>query len=377
MANILDYLWEVTADFSQIPFSDVDSLVLSQLSYLLFDGLVPGPGDGSVPLESLREERLLQSLTRGTRVPEQNRELLIRLCENPRYHGLSLSGYVNVVDQEAQEQFSAVTFLFPSFAYVAFRGTDSTYVAWKEDFNLAFISPVPAQVSAVGYLDRAASLTPLPLRVGGHSKGGNLAVYASAFCAEKTADRLLAVYSHDGPGFTREILDSPEFARILDRVRKTMPQSSLVGVLLQHQENYQVIQSDGFWILQHDPFSWLVEKGDFLHRKDLTPQARLLDKGLNAWISSLTKEELSRFADALYQVLCALPGDSFSDMPDNWWETVPETLKGLKDLDRDTYACILRTVGTLVPQVVKSAPRPPWLPELPLPQKLLQSLRNR
>lgn len=370
MGNILNYVSENTESFEERPFGDVDSLVLSQLSYLDFGGLVPGPGEGFIPFEDLTGPEAVASLVQNDRVPESDGELVRRVGSNPRFRGLQIGNYVNVIDKEAQEQFSAVTFLLDGGVYAAYRGTDATYVGWKEDFNLAFICPVPSQVAGAEYLSWTAERVPGPIRVGGHSKGGNIAVYSSLFCSPETRRRIKAVYSHDGPGFTEGVLESPEFHEMKDRLHKTIPQSSLVGVLLQHQENYRVIKSDQFWIMQHDPFSWLVENGDFLYMEGLSSGARFLDENLNAWISSLPKEELSAFADALYRVLCALPGDSFSDAPARWLDAARETLNGLRGLDPDTYACILRTVGTLFPLMLKRLPGPKGresLPELHLP----------
>lgn len=370
MANILDYLQEVTAGFSEKPFCEVDSLILSQLSYLDFEGLVPGPEGEPVPLSQISGEGARAIMTRHDRVPELDSELIRRAAENPRFSGLQLAGYVNIIDKEAEEQFSAVTFLLKNEVYVAYRGTDSSYVAWKEDFNLAFLNPVPAQLAGAAYLDWAAGRFSDPLRVGGHSKGGNIAVYSSLFCSPETRKRVISVYSHDGPGFPEGVLQSPEFAEMQARLHKTIPQSSLVGLLLQHQENYRIIRSSKFWLLQHDPYSWVVENGSFQYLEELSYGARFLDKNLNAWIASLSPQELSDFADALYKVLCALPGDSFSDSPETWWSAVFDTLNGLKGLDKDTYACLLRTAGSLFSMAGKRL----ILPSIPLPELKLPEI---
>ena len=380
MGNILNYAKEVTEDFGKKPFCEVDSLILSQLSYLDYSGLVPSTLDAPVLLSDLASEDKIASLTRHDRVPELDGELARSIAANPRFHGLRLGGFVNVIDKEAEEQFSAVTFLMEDLTYVAFRGTDSSYVAWKEDFNLAFLSPVPAQTAGVAYLDWAADHIPGKLRAGGHSKGGNIAVYSCLFCSPETRKRIRRCYSHDGPGFPEGVLQSPEFAEMESRLNKTIPQSSLVGLLLQHQENYRIIRSDQFWILQHDPFSWLVTDGDFEYLESLSYGARFLDQNLNAWISSLSPEELSDFADALYKVLRALPGDSFSDAPDKWWLAAAETLNGLRGLDKETYSCILHTLSSLFSLPVSRVKLPSLslselsrlglkLPELPTPKQ--------
>lgn len=382
MGTIVDYALEAVESFEERPFGAVDSLVLSQLSYLNYNGLAPGPEEGFRPFRELTEEAAVASLLQGDRVPELNGELVRRIGANPRFREMRIGNFVDIIDKEAQEQFSAVTFLLDGGAYVAYRGTDSTYVGWKEDFNLAFICPVPSQVAGAEYLTWTAGHVDGPLRVGGHSKGGNIAVYSSLFCSPEARDRIKAVYSHDGPGFTEGVLESQEFFEMRDRLHKTIPQSSLVGVLLQNQENYRVVESSQFWILQHDPFSWIVEQGDFRYQEELNYGARFLDRSLNAWISSLSKEELSQFADALYRVLCTLPGDSFSDAPDKWWEAAWETLNGLKGLDQETYACILRTVRSLFTLSLKNLSRlgagiplpEVHLPEIPAPKRKLREL---
>ena len=380
MGNILDYAREVTESFEEKPFGEVDSLILSQLSYLDYSGFVPSTLDAPVLLSELASEDKIAALTRHDRVPELDGELVRSVAANPRFQGLRLGGYVNIIDKEAEEQFSAVTFLLEDLTYVAFRGTDSSYVAWKEDFNLAFLSPVPAQTAGVAYLDRVAASVPGELRAGGHSKGGNIAVYSSLFCSPETRKRIYRCYSHDGPGFPEGVLQSPEFAEMESRLRKTIPQSSLVGLLLQHQENYRIIRSDQFWILQHDPYSWLVTDGDFEYLESLSYGARFLDQNLNAWIASLSPEELSDFADALYKVLRALPGDSFSDAPDKWWLAAAETLNGLRGLDKETYSCILHTLSSLFSLPISRVKLPSLslselgrlglnLPELPFPKQ--------
>lgn len=381
MGNILDYARDCTAKFAEKPFCEVDSLILSQLSYLDFSGLVPETQGAPVSFADLAADSAVASLTAHDRVPELDSQLVRRVAENPRFQGLRVAGYVNIIDKEAEEQFSAVTFLLEDFAYIAYRGTDSSYVAWKEDFNLAFISPVPSQVAGAAYLDWAAGSISGDLRVGGHSKGGNIAVYSSLFCSPETRKRIVGFYSHDGPGFTEGVLQSPEFAEMEPRLHKTIPQSSLVGLLLQHQENYRIIRSEQFWILQHDPFSWVVTDCSFEYLESLSYGARFLDENLNAWIASLSPEELSAFADALYDVLRALPGDSFSDAPDKWWLAAAETLNGLRGLDRDTYSCILHTLSSLF-SLARSRLKLPVisladlkqfglkLPELPSPKRV-------
>ena len=119
-----------------------------------------------------------------------------------RFGSIELHDYINSVDTKTQTQFGAITFsLDKNNHYVAFRGTDNTIVGWKEDLNLAVQQEVPAQKRATSYLSDIASKYSGKLIVGGHSKGGNLALY-SVFKAEKSIkDRIEKRVGFDGPGF--------------------------------------------------------------------------------------------------------------------------------------------------------------------------------
>lgn len=369
MGTMLNYLEETRESFAQKPFCSVDSLILSQLAYVYFDGFVPPPeAHSSVALQSLAVDDIIDKMVNGIRVPESNRKLLHLLAESPRFQDLQLSDYVNIIDKEREEQFSAVTFHLGEDIYVAFRGTDSYYIAWKEDFNLAFLCPVPSQASGALYLSRVVKNWTAPqaagssgtgkLRVGGHSKGGNIAVYASLFCDPEARRRIHAVYSHDGPGFQEKVLLSPEYEEMRERIEKTIPESSLVGVLLQHQENFRVVKSHSFWIMQHDPFSWVIEKGDFMSAPGLSPTAAFLDNSLNEWISTLSEKQLSEFSDALYQVLLAFGGDTFTTVAPDWRFTLPTVLEGLKNVDPDIKKLLLHTAGSLFALAVKNLSKP-------------------
>ena len=206
MANILDYLdWRGDLTLAERGFNEVDNLLMAELCFLDFSGIVPA--DFSAPVflpDAMRQyDAARPQETMGVLVPEQIPELGHKMAASRRFSDLTLCAYVSRTDEETQTQFSALTILLPDkTAYIAFRGTDDTIVGWKEDFNLAFLPVVPAQKMAAEYLSAAAAALPShPLRVGGHSKGGNLAVYSAVFCGEAVQNQLMRVYNNDGPGF--------------------------------------------------------------------------------------------------------------------------------------------------------------------------------
>lgn len=183
MANVFDYLdWRGDLTLGLVPLCDVDALVLSRLSYLPLDGLVPPEGAtvGALMRQLLTSKPPLL-------LPEDGR-FIPALAASQRFCEMRIMDYVNQIDLESQTQFAAITVaLGDGRHFVAFRGTDGTLVGWKEDFNMAFTCPVPAQRLAAHYAASAMLRFPGEFLLGGHSKGGNLAVYAAAFCPRSPA----------------------------------------------------------------------------------------------------------------------------------------------------------------------------------------------
>ena len=261
MACILDYLdWRGDLPLQAVPFCEVDAVILTRLSYLPFGGIV-GEAPVSLGDAAARVRRLLGPEGDGREV-RNGRDLLLldALVDSPRFSALSLAGYVERFDKEAEKQFSAITVLLPDGIFVAYRGTDGTVIGWKEDFNMGFADHVPAQTDAMAYLEEAAGRYPGTIRVGGHSKGGNLAVYAAAFCAPEIQARILSVQNNDGPGFPDAVAVRESFRRIWPRVHTYLPQSSVVGLLMGHGEAYTIVHSTNSGLKQHDMYSWEVAR---------------------------------------------------------------------------------------------------------------------
>lgn len=357
MKNIIDYVKESGKySIQEEPFNDVDSLVLSQLSYLKYDGMVPGSNENrpSVLLKDLPEQVDFMHLFDDERYEKVNKALFRAAVESRRFQSLRLNNYVNIVDAGWEIQFSAITYLFEEgLVYVAFRGTDESIVGWKEDFNMAFQTPVPAQEKAVQYLNLVADHIAGDFYVGGHSKGGNLAVYSSMKCKDCIRERIIKIYSHDGPGFRQEVLESGEFDEIRDRVRKLIPHSSLVGMLLQSQENYEVIECRSFGLLQHDPYNWLVDGTDFKIAGRLYKHVELRDKSVNQWICGMNKEQLKEFVEQLFAVINAPGAATLIDLRTDWKKNSTAILNAIEEMDAETKEMMKLVIKGLFKEMTK------------------------
>lgn len=351
MGTVLDYLKEY-GDYTleEKPFSEVDSLILSQFSYLKFDGMAPGPEEGEPPvsLQELMQHEKYDSMYADERYRKDNTALFLGMYQSKRFRDIRIYNYVNLIDLDNEMQFSAVTILLPNgVCYVAFRGTDETIVGWKEDLNLAFSEPVPGQRMSVEYLERAAGSIAGDFYLGGHSKGGNLAVYAAMNCTQEVRDRILMIYDHDGPGFRPEVREQGDYEGIAGRIRKTVPRSSLVGMLLYSDEEYEVVESKTIGLAQHNPYTWLIRDDAFRIVKEIHSGRKFMDQALNQWILSLPQEEMHTFVDTFYQVVQASETDNLIDFTANWAKSLHKTGAALKEIDPQTGKAIIQIMRAL------------------------------
>ena len=300
MGNILDYLaWRGDLPLSRVPFGAVDALVLAVLSYVRFGGLVPA-GE-RVPLGRAAEGYLALPPARR-RGRERDLDLLRALAEAPRFSGMELCRYADRFVPEEESQFAALTVLTgDGSSFLAFRGTDGTLVGWKEDFNLSFLDVVPAQLAE--YIQAVSRAFPGPMRLGGHSKGGNLAVVGGALSPPKIRDRIETVWSFDGPGLNPYLLVRPGYQELRTRIRSFVPRSSVVGLLLAHEEPHTVVDSDQKGLFQHDLYSWQVLGGDFVRLEEVDAGSRMIDRALKDWLAGLTNDQRETVADTLYELL--------------------------------------------------------------------------
>lgn len=353
MGNIVTYMQEEQRTFSELPFHAVDSLICSVICYFDFDR-------SPVAVRAGGEETLLHDIVAlsdwdalcADSWLEDSKEtgaFMQALMASRRYRAMSVAFYANEFSNAVEKQFSAVTlFLGQGDAYLAYRGTDGSFAGWKEDFNLCFRHVIPSQRSAEAYLSGVASATgSRPLIIGGHSKGGNLAEYASLVCPEGVFERIVAVYNHDGPSFLEDPsprIEDPTFAA---KLHKTVPESSAFGMILERRSGYRVVRSSALSVFQHNPFSWEVEGTGFACQDALNKSAVFFDAALDEWLRSKTADERERFIDTIYDLFVSTDAGSWAEFQSQLLANTKKLVGRGGRLDPETRAFILSTIASL------------------------------
>lgn len=361
MANMTDYIkWRGDVGMDKIPFGEVDALILCQLSYLNFDGIVPSDFSRTLTLRQAAYDfaRADDYETRsdvGALINPDTVQLLQLAGESERFGEIGLCGFINKVELEREEQFSAVTFTRgKNLNFVAFRGTDDNIVGWKEDFNLAFMDTVPSQSDALAYLGETAQYLRGTIMVGGHSKGANLALYSAVNIPKKIQSRISAVYANDGPGFKKEFFERAEFAAIKDRLHAYVPQLSIVGMLFSHADGYITVDSDGRGIRQHDPFTWHILGAHFVELVGLDEESVYISQTVNGWFNALTQTQRELFVQTLFGLLKNVDVRTNSEFTENFGENLFKLLKAATKVDSETREAVMKTVKLLVKYAFKN-----------------------
>ena len=347
MGNIVDYLsWRGDIPFEIDHFNRVDALILSELTYTDFSEIVPSVGDNvSISLAEARqaffEKYTLDDLMDLGSTARYAPLLMDDLIDSYRFKDLRLSNYVNEIDVENQSQFSAITFsLDDNTDFVAYRGTDHTIAGWKEDCNMSFLENTPGQLKAVEYLNLEAD-NGRKLFVGGHSKGGNFAVYASVFCKKEVQDRISFVYSNDGPGFRDNVLESEEYKYLLPRIKSTIPEQSVVGLLLGNKYHHMIVSSSAKGLSQHNPMTWQVIRNHFEEVPELSKSSLLIDNTVSNWLAELSEEDREAFIDSVFEPLTANGTLSTDEIKSSVFSSVTGIYKYYKGMPKEQQQLML------------------------------------
>ncbi len=349
MADLFDYLaWRGDLAFEAVPLCDVDRVILAELSYLDFAGIIPDFG-GEIPLSEACLAVMAEDEA-GTGKRElfhmsDDRRLVKVLSASPRFAALRLTGYRSLFDPDRQEQFAAMTVLHgDGSAICVFRGTDWSLIGWKEDFNLAFSDTIPSQMDALDYIRDLAAHHLGPIRVLGHSKGGHLALFAAAFGG--VSERIIEAVSLDGPGFGAKVLESDAFQKIRPITRTLVPKSSVVGILFEHSDPFTVVDSRApGGLLQHNLYSWKCMAGELVTVTRLDGQSQLLEGAMNEWIASLEPSVREKVIEGIWSVLGSADMTELGDILDG--RNTLTMIRAYAAMDEDTRRLIGEAMGRL------------------------------
>ena len=354
MGSLFDYLnWRGDLSFAHSEVNEVDGMIFSLLSYMDLRGIISASHETStaIPLRSAINAFFTKNpdpkkISLGLIIPKDIPKLIRAVKETTRFRNVGIKAHVNVLDRQSEMQFSATTFVLDNGnELIAFRGTDDSIIGWKENFNMSFMEVVPAQKAALEYLKAEAEYCSGKLMLAGHSKGGNLAVYSATRAGDSIQDRLLHVWSFDGPGFCYKMVDDPSYIRIRPIIRTLIPQSSIVGILMEHEEFYTVVKSrQRSGMLQHDGLTWEVSGASFVHLRHVTDECKRVDRNINQLIHSMSLEQREQFAAAIYQLFSVDNAVTLTDLLSMRRRLVENS----KRMDPKVYRTILETLSAMI-----------------------------
>ena len=376
MGIIFDYLDQVAYDsIYDTPFNELDMLMLTEITYLPFDQIV---SDQMSPDCTCRlfeaAEKVPQDLS--MLVTKDRLKLLEKVTSSTRFKNIKLMGYVNDIDSDIQKQFAAMIFKIKPDGYVlTFRGTDDSIIGWKEDFHMTYMDQVPAQKTAVNYLRKAMDALPGQFILTGHSKGGNLASYAASQIEPEYQERIQSIYSYDAPGLSHSVNTSQGYQTISDKIKRYIPQGSIVGMMLETPKQAQIVKSTAIsGLAQHDTFTWQISDQTFVLLDNLNPDSLQVDKTLKNWVDSVSDEELKDFFDLFFGLILDASIISINDLTKlenfNKIRAVFENANALTDEEREM---LTRLAKLLVDMRYQS-----WKDDMNLlkPSKLVQEVKE-
>ncbi len=302
-SNIITYLENEFRSFREFPPNEVDYAIFSMLSYFDYSVYMPLFGD-SIPLKDTYDLRKNEAFLKRVAYSDNDRRLFLALVGNPRYKEVVALHYQSFFFERSNEQFAAVSFYLPNNEEViGFRGTDSSFVGWKENFLMALNDPIESQIDAYKYLKNELASNDKKITIVGHSKGGNLASYAYFSLSDIEKERIKACYSFDGPGFSEEMLDRLNYLPSKDSYFHIVPKESIIGELYSHGSFQRIIDAKGRYFEMHSPYSWIVQNGSFVSVPFSNPRLKTIMNSFNDWAERVSEEDRKLFLDVLFEMI--------------------------------------------------------------------------
>ncbi|MDO4815794.1 MAG: DUF2974 domain-containing protein [Bacillota bacterium] len=353
MANVLDYIdWRGDLSFEASPVNEIDKYIFAVIGKPDYTGIIPADCT-SVSIRAAVGgyfERYPDAEKLGLIASAFTLPVLKKLALSPRYRSVRLSNFINKVIAEDTEQFSALTVHVEGVNYISFRGTDDSIVGWKENCELAVKDSVPAQRDALAYLVETAGCCEGPIVVCGHSKGGNLAIYAASNAPVEIQDRITEVYSYDGPGFMADFLDSEGYLRMESRITTMVPYKSIVGVLLNQAGDLQVIQAEEAGVVGHDGLTWNVTRDGFVRAPELSDVSKFFRTSMAETLNEMGTEDKGELVEEIFEALTSTGAVNLSEFPDQTLRQMLEVANNFRKSDE-----VRSFVGKMAEKSIKQA----------------------
>ncbi len=353
MSNILDYLsWRGDLSFRKSSFNEVDSLILNRLSYLPLESLIKENEEISIKelfnrFKNINKDKLFL-------LREEDEILLEKLATSIRFKECIISDFKSIIQKENEMQFAALTIRYnlDSKIYIAFRGTDTSLTGIKEDFNMNFLDVVPSEIYASKYLKEISNkYKDKEIRLGGHSKGGRIAIFASFDQDEDVIKRIRKIYNDDGPGFNDEIIKELKlkegYSNIVNKIVTFIPESSLIGILFNHEEKVIIIKSNENGMKSHNIYSWEILNTFLVKGERLKESSKFLDKTFISWMKTLDISTRKDVIDCVFDIFSNTKIEKARDFNDGMIKNISTILKGYSNLTKENKKRIKETLGLL------------------------------
>ena len=358
MGNLITYVQQYEAQiFQEKLVTDIDILVLTEIAYLPFDEIVSSSFEekAAISLNQLGKEfetiKEKEHKNNPFMITKERIQLLDVVSKSPRFKDVKVFGFMNDIDDELTKQFAAVCYQWEEESrWIIFRGTDESLTGWKEDFMMTYSDLIPAQTDAIVYLKKQAELFSGSLNISGHSKGGNLSLYASAMQEEDIQHRIQQIYCWDAPGVHRSILNTEGYQRVVSKAKRYIPQDSIVGLMLESQVPYHIIESQGSGISQHSALMWNIEDDHFVELTELTRNSQLTDQTFKQWTEVVSDEDLKLFFDTFFELIFEMGVETVNDVYYNFRMYMRQFFEKTYQMDTEKREILLR-VGRLLFQI--------------------------
>ena len=343
MANLIDYIkWRGDIPFSAMPFNEVDGLILSHFSYMPFDGINFRPNYTRKAYTIEKISLLLQDYEESDFHLPNDKEFIQLLGKSVRFKDLRLTNHVRHHINSEVIQFDAITIhISDDEMYISFCGTDATIVGWKDDFYISFMDETETQKTGQAYTKKVMTKYPdKKVHIGGHSKGGNTAVYSAVKLPPEMKERVLDVRNYDGPGFPRRFRRNNDFDSIVDRLSTYVPQDSVFGQIFEHVGDKQVVISNATGILQHDVYSWEVIGKDIVEIDKNSVFSKINYDAISNWLETTSPETRKTVIDIVFDVMMDTNKETVTEIKYEPQKLIIPILKGVYKLSLDDYKAL-------------------------------------